>query len=425
MTILCAPPTTIPARLPPGDQAVALYAHATRTGMGSAGSALEGQCRQAGLDPAPRAWDFLSIALSVLSADAGVARSASADGWTRILRVRVAVLEPNFWNTQAAALAQLLSFLTGDLWELTFIGGADTPAPPKKRAAAPERVVCLLSGGLDSLVGAIDLSTKGQVPVLVSQVASGDKTHQRTFAQHIGGGLRHVQLNHLVRPPEKAERSQRARSAIFLAYGVLAATSLDAYRDGGDVKLVVPENGFISLNVPLTSTRLGSLSTRTTHPQYIQQLQAVLNAAGLRVTIVNPYQLKTKGEMLAGCRDQPLLKKYAAVSTSCGRFARNSFTHCGRCVPCLIRRAAFHYWGVKDATSYVYDNLSIPDARHKDFEDVRATGMAVERVRLDGIEPWIGASLSTSQLGDRKPYVNLVRRGVKELGDYLIAVGAL
>jgi hypothetical protein len=425
MMMFCAPPSAIPRRLPAGDQAVALYDRPTRVGMGSAGSSLEGQCRQAGLDPPVRAWDFLSIALAVLSADFGVARATSSDGWTRVLRVTVAVIEPDFWNTQAKDLAQLLCFLTGDLWELCFVAGGEAPAPPKKRAAAPEDVVCLLSGGLDSLIGAIDLAAKGRQPVVVSQVAAGDKTHQRTFAQRIGGGLRHVQLSHLVRPPERAERSQRARSMIFFAYGILTATSLDTYRDGANVELVVPENGFISLNVPLTPLRLGSLSTRTTHPIYLRQLQAVLDAADLRVTIANPYQFKTKGEMLVGCKDQRLLKRYAAVSTSCGRFARNAFTHCGRCVPCLIRRAAFHHWGVRDATSYVYNDLSVPDARHKNFEDVRAAGMAVERVRLDGIEAWIGASLSETQLGDRKPYVKFVRRGVKELDKYLRAVGAL
>lgn len=31
-------------------------------------------------------------------------------------------------------------------------------------------------------------------------------------------------------------------------------------------ELLVPENGLIALNVPLDETRVGSFSTRTTHP---------------------------------------------------------------------------------------------------------------------------------------------------------------
>ena len=70
--------------------------------------------------------------------------------------------------------------------------------------------------------------------------------------------------------------------------------------------------------------------------------QELLDAAALKVTVKNPYQFKTKGEMLRDCRDQAFLSKHAADTTSCGRYARNGWKHCGRCLPCLIRRAAFH-----------------------------------------------------------------------------------
>jgi hypothetical protein len=44
--------------------------------------------------------------------------------------------------------------------------------------------------------------------------------------------------------------------------------------------------------------RLGSLSTRTSHPAVLQMLQQILDAGNFRVRLVNPYQQKTKGEML-------------------------------------------------------------------------------------------------------------------------------
>ena len=73
---------------------------------------------------------------------------------------------------------------------------------------------------------------------------------------------------------------------------------LPQYRRGDVVELLIPENGFISLNIPLTPLRLGSLSTRTTHPLFIQQMQDILDALDFRVRLSNPYQFKTKGEML-------------------------------------------------------------------------------------------------------------------------------
>ena len=71
-----------------------------------------------------------------------------------------------------------------------------------------------------------------------------------------------------------------------------------------------------------------------------------------------------KGEMLRDCSDQPLLSSLAGESTSCGRFQRYGYRHCGRCVPCQVRRAAFLKWGTADSTDYVYSDLGRRDEDH-------------------------------------------------------------
>ena len=134
---------------------------------------------------------------------------------------------------------------------------------------------------------------------MVSQIAKGDKIDQRRFAKIVAPNNLHIQFNHNASPPVQSERSQRARSLAFFGLGVLAGTSLSNYDGSTPVEMIVPENGYISLNVPLTPLRLGSLSTRTTHPIYLAKLQAILDVAGLKIRLRNPYQLKTKGEMLA------------------------------------------------------------------------------------------------------------------------------
>ena len=268
-------------------------------------------------------------------------RDDSPDGWTRQLDLHVAVSDPAFWTTQSDLLVGQLQYLTTDIWTVAFLEGGVQPVPEKPPARPDQDCVVLLSGGLDSLAGTIDLvKAHGSKPYAVSQVSQGDKQKQSFFASKIGGGLAHLQLNHNTDCPGENERSQRARSFIFFAYGVLVATALKRYHDGEDVTLYVCENGFISINPPLTDARLGSLSTRTTHPVYIGLFQQLLDEAGLRVKLENPYQFQTKGEMLKGCADQAFLRKYAHTSTSCGRYARNGYKHCGRCLPCLIRRNA-------------------------------------------------------------------------------------
>src|SRR3546814_12692060 len=103
------------------------------------------------LHAAPRAWDFLSLALAVVTADVAVWRSESADGWTREIDLSIAVADPDFWNGQAAPLEAALKFLSTDRWRLRFIGGGLQPAPPRQPLRPREERVLLLAGGLDSL----------------------------------------------------------------------------------------------------------------------------------------------------------------------------------------------------------------------------------------------------------------------------------
>lgn len=413
-----APPTGM-------DLVFDLFEKYTGNGHGAVGGKIAGVVKRARLAPTERAWDFAALAISAVAADEGCPRSESPDGWTRQIDLTVSVADPGFWTSQSQLVARMLSFLTGDLWSLRFVAGGSYPKPPRQVSPRNEDIVCLLSGGMDSLVGAIDLVASGRSPLLVSQVAKGDKKQQKDFARRIAPDSLHLQMNHNARQPAASERSQRARSMGFFGFAVLAATSLKMHADGGRATVVVPENGYISVNVPLTPLRIGSLSTRTTHPAFLAMLQELFDAADLRIDISNPYQLQTKGEMLAGCKNPTLLESLVGGSTSCGRYARTGFQHCGRCVPCLVRRAAFHRWGKPDGTpKYKYDALGKNDAQHRNFSDVRAAGAALATVRKFGSEHWIGGALHSVPAAKRAPLIAVAERGIGEIGDFLTHLGA-
>jgi 7-cyano-7-deazaguanine synthase in queuosine biosynthesis len=426
MKVICAPLGWDFNASPNADLQIVLFAQADEPDRGAAGASILRVIKKAKLRPDPRAWDLLSLALSVIGADTGVRRDESPDGWTRQIDLQVAVSDPDFWSARNDLIQRQLRFLTTDLWRIAFTDGGIQPTPPDEPTLRDEDSVSLLSGGLDSLVGAVDLvSRDGRRPYLVSQISPGDKDKQRRFASGIGGGLGHLQLNHNANCPGDNELSQRARSIIFLAYGVLLATALKRYHDGREIPLFVCENGFIAINPPLTTGRLGSLSTRTAHPVFLKLFQQLLESAGLNVRITNPYEFVTKGEMLSSCADQAFLRKHASTTTSCGRYARTGFRHCGRCVPCIIRRAAFHAWGRKDATDYCYADLSRDDDNHARFDDVRSAAMAVAEVRADGLDRWLGASLSSTLIDDTTPYRDVAARGLDEIGSFLDAAGVL
>ncbi|MFB9866863.1 Qat anti-phage system QueC-like protein QatC [Vreelandella sulfidaeris] len=392
---------------------VVIYGQAEK-GQVSVGRHTRHLLDKAHLEICPQAWDFLSIALSIVAADFTDLRANSADGWTRTLELHIAVQDPIFWNTQARALEDALRFLTTDMWTFVFHSGGYGP-PAQLQAFHPrEDSVALLSGGMDSLIGTIDLVSQGRNPYAVSQIVRGDGKKQGDFAQSLG--LSRIGLNHVAKSPGSQEPSQRARSIVFLAFGLAVATSLDRYHQGNRVPLYICENGFIAINPPLTVTRLGSLSTRTAHPEYLGRLQQIFDAAGINVQIQNPYALKTKGEMMAGCLNQDLLKQHAVTSTSCGRFQRFGYKHCGRCVPCQVRRASFMRWDeLQDSTKYVYDNLSINTPQYGRFEDVRSVGMAVASVAQDGFDQWLGHSLFSPFIIDRAGYSRMLVQGLDEL----------
>ena len=408
----------------PSDLDVVLYGDTGIPTRGAVGAALKRDIIREKVVPAARSWDFLSLALAVVCADLAGHRGRSSDGWTREFDITVSVIDAGFWNAHVELVQQLLAFLTTDRWTVRFTEGGILPQPHRKAAHPGEDCVVLLSGGLDSYVGAIDIVSDGKRPLAVSQMVRGDGEKQCAFAAEIGGGLRHFQANHNAGVPDpESPPSQRARSIIFFAYGVLMATTLARYQAGEEVTLYVCENGFIAVNPPLTGARLGSLSTRTTHPVVLSLLQQLLNLAGLRVRVANPYRFKTKGEMLRECKDQALLEAHAYQTTSCGRFKHFGYKHCGRCVPCLVRRAAFHAWKGSDPTHYKYDNLARNDKEHAGFDDVRSALIAIAERREVGTKRWLGATLSSALVSDKEDLIRTVERGLDEIQTLLVNLG--
>lgn len=167
----------------------------------------------------------------------------------------------------------------------------------------------------------------------------------------------------------------------FYGLAVLATSLLAVKR----TEILVPENGFISINPPLLPGRMASLSTRTTHPQFMTFLQKLLDAVGVNAQLCMPYRFMTKGEMLAQCADQTLLARFACDSTSCGRFRTYNRTHCGRCVPCMVRKAAIQRWGISDTTRYKFTNLSLAGKANAD--DPMAVACAVLAAEKKGLMP--------------------------------------
>lgn len=411
-------------------------------GMGRALSELT----RLGVFPTEVGVDLLVLAAHVHAADTRIARSReSQDGWTREIRLVVPVADPARWNAVAPVFTRMLNFLTGDHWSLGF-----RSRPLRLARIAHERRPTLLaptfddlalfSGGLDSLIGAIDALEAGRTPLLVSHAGEGATSEAQTTlfdaltAQYRGRGFDRLRL--WMAFPEglvegsSGESTTRGRSFLFFALGVFAGTGLNQ-----PFTLKCPENGLIAINVPLDPLRLGALSTRTTHPFYIARWNQALVSLGIQGRIENPYWHRTKGEMVRDCVNGGLLRRLAPTSLSCaspskGRWRGVGTQHCGYCLPCLIRRAALvtGFAPDPDPTIYTLNELAARPLNTREAEGVqiRSFQLAVDRLRA---RPALASLLihKPGPLLDETParqaaLADVYCRGMEELGTVLAGV---
>lgn len=362
--------------------------------------------------------DLLHLAAGAYMADRLTSRGVR---FSRDLALEVAVLAPDAWTDDLLDdVAELLGWLTGDTWNVTVTAAPDADLP-ESLPTGVTGPVSLLSGGLDSFLGAIDLLQSGQHPSFVGHKDSATAVRHAQAAAHCwlersfapAPSYTRVALSQAGR---RAEPSSRSRSLMFLSIGVAVAVS------SGSSSLVVPENGYTGINLPLRPNRSGALSTRSTHPETIRRFSAVLDALDIGVNVVNPYEWMTKGEVMAktvASAPPQGWDETAWVTLSCSKLNGNWFGdspnhNCGLCVPCLVRRATFIRAGVPDGTTYVFQELKgsslsgLLEARRGDIEAVKyavANGVDADAIDAGTWPP--GYDLDQAE--------DLVRRGLEEL----------
>jgi hypothetical protein len=381
--------------------------------------------RRLGVSVDPTMLDFVSIALAISAADTFVRREEAPDGWCRDFRVRVRVGKPTRWQAVIPMLEDALRFLSGDSWNIELTGsGQPVPSPAKRGRLIDLRghtCVSLFSGGLDSAIGVLDLVASGERPALVSHAYRGDQARQFQIHNQLPTRLAHFATNASPRSNEPSDVTMRTRSITFLAFGSVVASALRKLEGTKRLKLVVPENGVIALNPPLTPRRIGTLSTRTTHPHFLGMMQAILDVVGAEIELENPYRGRTKGEMLSACGDRATLRQIANTTVSCGKWKRKG-VQCGRCVPCLLRRASFHAAKMRDGTPYLHEDLKVVMDSDSERDDLLAVALACRKANRVEVGPWLARSgpLPTDR-AQKAAYVSVFARGMKELHGFLRA----
>ncbi|ASP68621.1 Qat anti-phage system QueC-like protein QatC [Sinorhizobium meliloti] len=405
------------------------------------------QLKNANATPSSVGLEMLLLSALVYLADTQINRvQASQDGWTREIGLHLPVGDIDLWNGVKCTLETMLRFLTGDLWSVDF-----RPWPAKVATGLSSQTdllrptfkgISLFSGGLDSLIGAIDHLKMGREEMLfVSHRADGSISKPqsdlfgRVKEQYPDQAVKRLAFGNPRVETKfeglRSENSTRGRSFLFIGLAAFAGSALSE-----PFPIIVPENGLISLNVPLDPTRLGSNSTRTTHPYYFRRWNDLLRKLGIQGTVQNPYWNKTKGEMVLECQDVSFLKQVASISLSCAHPAHDRYhgggkPHCGHCLPCIIRRGAFKRAEKvigADPTPYRTDDLAAMefDSTRKTGEQFRgfefATGMLAEKPAR--AKAYIYKTGPLFEDGDKiDDYADLYLRGMREVADFMKAEG--
>ena len=344
--------------------------------------------------------DLFIIAMSVFSIDKRISRTLFNDNWTRELEVSIPVLEVEKWEKLKEKVNQTLGFLTGDIWKVEFRKTKEIYLNSQGWLRKENRIdknqftaVSLFSGGLDSFCGAIHLAEQGESLCLVGHNeypklrAKQEKLSKLIDKKYPSQNCKFISFSANSYAPElnnerlsKNENTSRGRSFLFICIAVTIAGII-----GDDIPVYIPENGFIGLNIPLTNSRKGSCSTRTTHPYFIKNINEILDSVEIKNKVCNIFAYETKRAIVNSVKENEIFKKGAKDTISCShpcipRYNKNGNNkypiNCGYCYPCLIRKSSLI--DVKDLDGdYVEKEITIDFMQKNENRDITNDARAV------------------------------------------------
>ncbi len=303
--------------------------------------------------------DLFVFGLSIFAVDKRMGRNLSKDNWIREISVLLPVHDIALWTDTIPLINTMLSFLSGDKWDVQFYEAVEKYSIQPIRShlhidAAKYQSVCLFSGGLDSFCGAIKLAEEGQSLLLLGHNEYPKLREKQNHMakvidnQYEGQAIRFFEFSANARAPYRLdgylksnENTCRSRSLLFLTAAVSVAGII-----GEGTKIYIPENGFISINVPLTASRQGSCSTRTTHPYFLTCFSQLLQKLSVEHEIINPFQFLSKREVVETVQKTSAFQELYPLTISCSHPCNSRWqrlpspSNCGYCYPCLIRKAS-------------------------------------------------------------------------------------
>ncbi len=300
--------------------------------------------------------DLLNLASGVYAADLAVKRD-ERENYLRNIELTIEVVNFHAFERIKDLLTSALLILSRDNWYLKFVQKNGTPVSDFQWQNN-EGAALLFSGGIDSMCAASDFISQKKNLVLVSHntqanrvVDSCQRNVHKILETFFKTKVRHVHIKvygrksatNIFPDPKKRENTQRTRSFLFLSLAALVIR-----RSGYNKILYMAENGQFAIHLPLNSARVGPFSTHTADPNFVSHAQEIFRTvlSNQAFEISNPFLYKTKAEVFAVMPKK--LQQQVHHSASCWMISYiPNNKHCGVCIPCISRRIAIEYNGLK------------------------------------------------------------------------------
>lgn len=253
----------------------------------------------------------------------------------------------------ALKIKRLVKFMTSENWEFNFKKKQNESKNNKLLEVDNEKfeVVALLSGGLDSFTGTYFNESK-KTKFVGFNLQNPEGKSQKLIKEFIKSkNLKSEFKLYELKDMDKKTLTQRTRSLFFFGLGVVEASM------SGLTKLNIYENGVMSLNPAIDFSRT---TTKTTHPKTIYLFNEILQELNIDIEVENTCINMTKAEMVKKLENDYIDFIKNTVTCGVGRmnvsFDNSKYTHCGACVPCLLRKITLSAAGLEsvDASSYQY-----------------------------------------------------------------------
>ena len=205
--------------------------------------------RKQNIYPSEAGFDVIILGLLVYMADIKISRTSQAqDSWTREIILSVPVFDDH-WSAYKRTFERMLKFLTGDLWSIEFTKRELTLAHEEKFEHRTDkyRIASLFSGGMDSLIAAINYMEQGQPTLLVSHAGESRVRHWQTDLISVldekysdvphENAYYWTNLDGVEFPEAGADLNQRSRSFLFIAIALFAMSGVKEC-----TQLFMPEN---------------------------------------------------------------------------------------------------------------------------------------------------------------------------------------